>query len=73
MHISGVRFGGLDEMDQILFEHGKGSFPGDFVGSAAGKTESIRVGKLEHAIWKARGKSKRTAWEGLDLGNDGQA
>ncbi|KAL9028458.1 MAG: hypothetical protein Q9196_003183 [Gyalolechia fulgens] len=63
------RFGGLEETRQIAFEQGNPWFPGDFPGTQAGwEWEMIQSAKRK-ADWEKRSKSKRVAWESLDLGH----
>ncbi|RGP62665.1 hypothetical protein FLONG3_10158 [Fusarium longipes] len=62
------RFAGLDEVRQVTFERGQPWFPGDFPGTKAGADWELEERRKRKAIWERRPKSKRTAWESLDLG-----
>jgi ribonuclease P/MRP protein subunit POP1 len=62
------RFGGLQELRQIHFEHGVPWFPVDFPGTSSGfawETEERIKRKKE---WEKRPKGKRVEWGSLDLG-----
>lgn len=62
------RLGGLDELRQLTFEKGLPWFPGDFPGTDAGATWELEQRRERKAQWERRPKSKRVAWETLDLG-----
>ncbi|KAG0651662.1 Ribonucleases P MRP subunit pop1 [Hyphodiscus hymeniophilus] len=62
------RFGGLDEMRQIHFEHSVPWFPRDFPGTSAGFAWETDGRLRRKADWDRRPKGKRTAWDSLDLG-----
>lgn len=62
------RVGGLDELRQVTFEQGLPWFPGDFPGTEAGSGWELEQRVRRKADWARRPKSKRVAWESLDLG-----
>ncbi|POS81227.1 POPLD domain-containing protein [Diaporthe helianthi] len=62
------RVGGLDELRQVVFEKGMPWFPGDFPGTNAGMDWELEQRAKRKADWAKRPKSKRVAWESLDLG-----
>lgn len=62
------RFAGMDEVRQVAFERGQPWFPGDFPGTAAGAAWELGERMKRRAAWERRPKSKRVAWESLDLG-----
>lgn len=62
------RFGGLNEIRQVHFEHGVPWFPADFPGTAAGITWEEEQRLLAKAKWDRRPKGKRVEWDSLDLG-----
>lgn len=62
------RFGGLDEIRQIHFEHGVAWFPADFPGTSAGFAWETEERLRRKANWDRRPKGKRIEWESLDLG-----
>ena len=62
------RFGGLDELRQVHFEHGVPWFPGDFPGTAAGYAWEGDARLKRKKNWERRPKGKRIEWESLDLG-----
>ncbi|ROW10193.1 hypothetical protein VMCG_01878 [Cytospora schulzeri] len=62
------RVGGLDELRQVTFERGLPWFPGDFPGTEAGAAWELEQRARRRADWERRPKSKRVAWESLDLG-----
>ncbi|KAM0333445.1 hypothetical protein ACHAQA_002107 [Verticillium albo-atrum] len=62
------RFAGLNEARQVPFERGLPYFPVDFLGTDAGAEWEIDDRARRQAAWERRPKSKRTAWETLDLG-----
>lgn len=59
---------GLDELRQVTFEQGLPWFPGDFPGTNAGADWEVEQRAKRKADWAKRPKSKRIAWESLDLG-----
>jgi ribonuclease P/MRP protein subunit POP1 len=62
------RFGGLQEMRQMHFEHGIPWYPGDYPGTEAGiEWEQEQTVKRQKA-WSRRPKGKRTEFESLNLG-----
>ncbi|KAL3418811.1 POPLD domain-containing protein [Phlyctema vagabunda] len=65
---SNPRFGGLDELRQIHFEHGVPWYPADFPGTCAGFAWEMeeRVNRKTH--WDKRPRGKRVEWASLDLG-----
>jgi len=62
------RFAGLNEVRQVAFERGQPWFPADFPGTKAGADWELEERRKRKAAWEKRPKSKRTAWESLDLG-----
>lgn len=62
------RVGGLDELRQVAFERGLPWFPGDFPGTDAGAAWELEQRARREADWGRRPKSKRVAWESLELG-----
>lgn len=62
------RLGGLNELRQVTFERGLPWFPGDFPGTDAGSEWELEQRQKRKADWERRPKSKRVAWETLDLG-----
>jgi ribonuclease P/MRP protein subunit POP1 len=62
------RFAGLNEIRQVVFERGQTWFPADFPGTKAGAAWELEERRKRKAAWEKRPKSKRTAWESLDLG-----
>ncbi|KAM0217340.1 hypothetical protein ACHAQI_002213 [Fusarium lateritium] len=62
------RFAGLNEIRQVAFERGQLWFPGDYPGTRAGAEWELEERRKRKAAWEKRPKSKRTAWESLDLG-----
>ncbi|KAF4433122.1 hypothetical protein F53441_13792 [Fusarium austroafricanum] len=62
------RFAGLNETRQVAFERGQPWFPGDFPGTQAGAEWELAERQKRKAAWEKRPKSKRTAWESLNLG-----
>lgn len=62
------RFGGLQELQQMHFEHGKPWFPADYPGTAAGWAWEMDERQRRKEEWDRRPKSKRTEFESLDLG-----
>jgi ribonuclease P/MRP protein subunit POP1 len=62
------RFGGLNELRQIHFEHGVPWFPADYPGTNAGFSWEIEEREKRKAEWDRRPKGKRIEWDSLDLG-----
>ncbi|RDL37020.1 uncharacterized protein BP5553_04453 [Venustampulla echinocandica] len=62
------RFGGLDELRQVHFEHGVPWFPADYPGTDAGFAWEAAERERRKREWESRPKGKRTEWESLDLG-----
>jgi ribonuclease P/MRP protein subunit POP1 len=62
------RFGGLDELRQIHFEHGVPWFPADYPGTNAGFAWEAEEQNKRKAEWDRRPKGKRIEWDSLDLG-----
>lgn len=62
------RLGGLDEMRQVAFEQGVPWFPADFPGTEAGYNWEVEERVKRKREWDKRPKSKKVAWESLDLG-----
>lgn len=63
-----VRFGGVDERRQVLFENGVGCFPDDFPGTRAGRTEEERKGAERRECWEKKPKGKRVEWGSVPIG-----
>ncbi|KAF4965315.1 hypothetical protein FSARC_6861 [Fusarium sarcochroum] len=64
------RFAGLNEIRQVAFERGQPWYPGDFPGTRAGAEWELEERRKRKDAWEKRPKSKRVAWESLDLGGD---
>lgn len=62
------RLGGLNELRQVTFEKGLPWFPGDFPGTDAGAEWELEQRRERKRLYERRPKSKRVAWETLDLG-----
>lgn len=62
------RFGGIQELRQIYFEHGIPWFPADFPGTQAGFTWEADERARRKSEWDKRPKGKRVEWSSLDLG-----
>ncbi|WYZ39285.1 hypothetical protein EsH8_III_001199 [Colletotrichum jinshuiense] len=62
------RFSGLNEIRQVAFERSLPCFPFDFLGTNAGAEWEIEQRVKRKQEWERRPKSKRVAWESLDLG-----
>jgi ribonuclease P/MRP protein subunit POP1 len=62
------RLGGLQEMQQVAFEQGLPWFPADFPATEAGAEWELHQRTKRRADYARRPKSKRVAWETLDLG-----
>jgi len=62
------RFGGLDELRQIHFEHGAPWFPADYPGTHAGFAWEAEERTKRKSEWDRRPKGKRIEWDSLDLG-----
>lgn len=62
------RFGGLEETRQVPFERGMPCFPYDFIGTDAGAAWEAEQRAKRKRDWERRPKSKKVAWESLDLG-----
>lgn len=62
------RFGGIEELRQIHFEHGVPWFPADFPGTDAGFAWEMDMREKKLVEWKKRPKAKRVEWDSLDLG-----
>lgn len=69
MHVGpSVRFGGVDERRQVLFESDGGCFPDDFPGTRAGAAEEERKGGERRECWGKKPKGKRVEWESVPIG-----
>jgi len=64
-----LRFGGLQEQQQLAFEAGTPWFPGDFPGTRAGWEWELRQREQRHKQWESRPKGRRVEFNHLDLGN----
>jgi ribonuclease P/MRP protein subunit POP1 len=62
------RFGGLQELQQMHFEHGKPWFPADYPSTAAGWAWEMDEQQKRKEEWDRRPKGKRAEFESLDLG-----
>lgn len=62
------RFAGLNEIRQVAFERGQPWFPADFISTDAGAAWEVEQRRVRKKTWVRRPKSKRVAWERLDLG-----
>ncbi|KAF2839966.1 putative ribonuclease P complex subunit Pop1 [Patellaria atrata CBS 101060] len=62
------RFGGLEETRQLAFEAGVPWFPGDYPMTKAGREWRTREEENRKKEWEKRPKSKRVAYESVDLG-----
>jgi ribonuclease P/MRP protein subunit POP1 len=62
------RFGGLQELRQIQFEHGIPWFPVDFPGTSSGFSWEVDERIKRKKKWERRPKGKRIEWDSLDLG-----
>lgn len=63
------KFGGVNEFRQVAFERGQPWFPGDYIATNAGVDWELAEREKHRREWERRPKSKRTAWESLDLGS----
>ncbi|KAL0937558.1 ribonuclease p complex subunit [Colletotrichum truncatum] len=62
------RFSGLNEIRQVAFERNQPCFPFDHLGTNAGAEWELEEREKRKREWERRPKSKRVAWESLDLG-----
>lgn len=62
------RFGGLDELRQMHFEHGIPWFPADFPAVQAGHIWECDERLKRKKEWERRPRGKRIEWSTLDLG-----
>lgn len=62
------RFAGLNETQQVAFERGHPWFPADFPATNAGIDWELEERRKRMRKWIRRPKSKRVAWQNLDLG-----
>uniref|UniRef100_L2FQE5 Ribonuclease p complex subunit n=1 Tax=Colletotrichum fructicola (strain Nara gc5) TaxID=1213859 RepID=L2FQE5_COLFN len=62
------RFSGLYEIRQVAFERNLPCFPFDHLGTNAGAEWELEERAKRKRDWERRPKSKRVAWESLDLG-----
>jgi ribonuclease P/MRP protein subunit POP1 len=65
---SNPRFGGLQELQQMHFEHGKPWFPADYPGTDAGWAWEMGQRERRKKEWDRRPKGKRIEFGSLDLG-----
>lgn len=65
---SNPRFGGLQELQQMHFEHGKPWFPADYPGTDAGWAWEKDQRERRKKDWDRRPKGKRIEFGSLDLG-----
>jgi ribonuclease P/MRP protein subunit POP1 len=61
------RFGGLDQIRQVSYEHSRPCFPFDFPGTSAGWAWELRERVTREKEWTKRPKGKRVEWTTLDL------
>ncbi|GAM89657.1 hypothetical protein ANO11243_076960 [Dothideomycetidae sp. 11243] len=64
------QLGGLDQQRQLAFEHGVPWWPGDFPGTTAGDEWIARETEDRKKSWERRPKSRRVAFDTLDLGHE---
>ncbi|PQE07199.1 popld domain-containing protein [Rutstroemia sp. NJR-2017a BVV2] len=62
------RFGGLQELRQIHFEHGVPWFPADYPGTNSGYAWEVDQREKRKRDWDKRPKGKRIEWKSVDLG-----
>lgn len=62
------RFGGVNELRQVAFERGQPWFPADYIATDSGAAWELSEREKRKRDWERRPKSKRTAWESLELG-----
>ncbi|KAI9641970.1 Ribonucleases P/MRP protein subunit pop1 [Ciborinia camelliae] len=62
------RFGGLQELRQMHFEHGIPWFPADYPGTNAGYAWEVEQREKRKRKWDKRPKGKKVEWKSLDLG-----
>lgn len=62
------RFSGLNEIRQVAFERNLPCFPFDHLGTNAGAEWELEERAKRKRDWERRPKSKRVAWDSLDLG-----
>ncbi|KAI0154217.1 ribonucleases P/MRP protein subunit POP1-domain-containing protein [Xylariaceae sp. FL1272] len=60
--------GGIDEIRQLEFERKQLWFPGDYLGTDAGNAWEQAERRKNEKKWMRRPKSKRIAWDNIDLG-----
>lgn len=65
-----IRFGGLQETRQVMFENGQPWFPADFPGTLAGMDWEMRERDRRKPEWDRRPRGKRVEWATVDLGKD---
>jgi ribonuclease P/MRP protein subunit POP1 len=62
------RFGGVNELRQVAFERNQPWFPADYIATNSGFAWELAEREKRKREWERRPKSKRTAWDSLDLG-----
>ncbi|KAK0387928.1 hypothetical protein NLU13_4173 [Sarocladium strictum] len=62
------RFGGVNELRQVAFERGQPWFPADYIATNSGLAWEMAEREKRKRDWERRPKSKRPAWDSLDLG-----
>ena len=62
------RFGGLDQLQQITFEHMTPWYPGDFPGTEAGMAWERTESEKRFDAWLRRPPSRRIRWDLVELG-----
>lgn len=62
------RFGGLQELRQVHFEHEVPWFPVDYPGTNSGYAWEVEQREKRKREWDKRPKGKRVEWKSLDLG-----
>ncbi|KAG5520094.1 hypothetical protein PMAC_001170 [Pneumocystis sp. 'macacae'] len=65
MHIPKVRFGGMQEKQQLEFEEGRPHFPSDYHGTLAGNENEKIEGQYRESVWKKKPSSKRISWSSV--------
>ncbi|KAM3066743.1 Ribonucleases P/MRP protein subunit pop1 [Clarireedia jacksonii] len=64
------RFGGLQELRQIHFEHGVPWFPADYPGTNSGYAWEVEQREKRKTDWEKRPKGRRIEWKSVDLGGE---
>ncbi|KAL9055719.1 MAG: hypothetical protein Q9162_003355 [Coniocarpon cinnabarinum] len=64
-----MRFGGLEQSQQLALETGTPWFPGDFPGTQAGKAWEDVQRRKRKADWEKLPKGRRVEYDGVELGH----